>query len=159
MCFVRRGQSSTTLRGVSLLSLLLCRGSQQISSPQVLSPTGNCLILPVPQRSLCLSGSAASTCLLWHSAATRSALRKAVTASVQGRRMEPAVPGRAQCTGQGWLFPCTSARLGTAKSSAEVSLGPRRKSEACFCTAIEEHYRFILFHTHSPLSSLPSNPS
>lgn len=112
------------LQRVFLLSLLLCTGSQQISNPQAFSPTGKSLILAVPKLSLCLSGSAASMSPV-ASAAARSALRRAVTMSVWGRRrMEPAVPGKAQCTRQRWLFPCLGAWLSTDKSSAKLKLEP-----------------------------------
>lgn len=71
-----KGQSSAAPQRVSLLSLRLCEGNQQVSIPPVTSLPGNCFILPVPECSSCLSGSAASMCLLWLLAATGSALRK-----------------------------------------------------------------------------------
>lgn len=100
----RTGQSSTMLQRVFLLSLLLCTGSQQISNPQAFSPTGKSLILAVPELSLCLSGSAASMSPV-ASAAARSALRRAVTMSVWGRRRSLQSQERPSAPGSGGYFP------------------------------------------------------
>lgn len=157
----RRGdrRELNTRGGVSPLSLRLRRGSQQISSPRVVSPQATassrlcqgaadvCLVLPHPRAS----------CGIQPQRASPQEGRNCVSL---GQKKDGACsPRRAWRTRQGWLFPRVSAWLSADKSSAGVSLSPRRKSEACFCTAVEEHYRFILFHTHSPLPSLPSNPS